>query len=84
MCDECKRSICAPACPNSEHALAGRGRAADICKICGIAIFHGEKYYRRGDVAVCADCEMEMTLDELRLLCAAKEVLPLLGFERII
>ena len=83
MCKECGRQICPAACPSFEHILAGRGRAETYCRICGGAIYRGEEHYRRGDTAVCLDCERSMTVDELRMLLGTSEALIPCGFEKV-
>ena len=75
--------MCASACPEFRHNLAGRGAAKDFCELCGAAIYKNEGYYRRGEVSVCSDCEACMSMDELRLLTGSREPLLNLGFEKV-
>ena len=83
MCKECGKQICPPSCPEFDHFLAGRGKAETHCQLCGGAIYRGEKYYRKGDVAVCSDCEKCMTFNEIRILLGTKEALVSCGFETV-
>ena len=83
MCKECGRPICPSSCPEFKHFLAGRGDACDFCGVCGGAIYNGERFYRRDRVAVCADCEKSLTLDELGVLLKTEEPLLVCGFEKV-
>lgn len=83
MCKECKRQLCPPSCPGFEHILAGRGKAENHCQLCGGAIYPGEEYYRRGETAVCSDCEKFITASELRTLTGREDLLIPCGFEKV-
>lgn len=83
MCKECGRQICASACPEFNHYLAGIGYAKGFCELCGEAIYPGEGHYRRENIFVCKNCETSLTMDELRILLETREVLSECGFEKI-
>ncbi len=85
MCKECGCVPCLASCPNFSGELAGRGTSAGICSLCGLGIYSGETFYRKGSVIICSDCLGDMHVSCLALVCDlfdSGELLESLGFEK--